>query len=221
MVEKIVNRRGMTLTELVIAIALMAILISFAAPPFLTMLRRSTAEESAQRLHEAIKSAQTEAQKRGFTNFSSSTGFTFAKQVIYVALFPDLMRIRIISWQDRNQNLLKTNDEFTLIQELYLGKGTTFSLPATINKKACNNTSGAPSSSIVNFSNGSDSPIGLTLFPPGTQYIKFNTSGFSDSMRWNAVYISDSSGNTYAITINPLGLTDLCRWEGKQWLKLR
>lgn len=226
MVEENVNKRGFTLTEIIIVIGVMGILLSLAGPQFLAMLRRSTLEESAQRLQETLKSAQIEAQKRGnyeFGNLSSASGHIISarKQRVYVTLYPTQNMFRVIAWSDTNKDSLKTDDEFTVIQEHTLKTGTSFSLPATINKVACNNSLGAPADSIVNFTASTCPDGAATMFPEDTRCVKLNGRGFSESMRFAAAYISDTHGETFAVTMNPAGLTDLCRWDSGNWLKLR
>lgn len=220
------SKRGFTLIETIIVIAIVATLLAIAGPPFMAMLRRSSVEESAQRLQEAVKSAQIEAQKRGdveFGNISTATGITVGnmKRTVFLALYPTSNMLRVIAWNDKNIDGIRTNDEFTIIQETSLGAGTTFSVPPTINKKACSNTAGAPADSIVNFT-FTGSPIGeTTLFPLGTKYIKLNGKGFSESMQNVSAYISNNTGETFAVTISPAGLTELCRWDNTNWLILR
>lgn len=220
------NRRGFTLTEIIVIIAIIGILLAMGAPPFMSMLRRSTLEEKAQRFQETLKFAQIEAQKRGgteFGNLSSASGKVISarKQSVYVAIYPDSNTFKVIAWSDTNKDSLKTDDEFTVIQELSFGVGASFMLPSSIDKKACNNTTPAPTDSIVNFTDTSCPATAATLFPDGTRCVKLNGKGFSESMKYAAVYISSNSGETFAVTMNPAGLTDLCRWEGQNWLKLR
>lgn len=220
------SKRGFTLIEIIVVIGIVGILLSIAGPPFMAMLRRSSIEESAQRLQEAIKSAQVEAQKRGdmeFGNVTTDAGVTPGgmKRSVYLALYPLNSMIRVISWDDKNIDGLKTDNEFTVVQELFLGTGTTFSLPGAINKKACNNTAGAPAGSIVNFSASTCPPNTVSLFPDETRCIKFNGRGFSESMLNDAAYITGNNGETFAVTMSPVGLTTLCRWDGTSWLKLR
>lgn len=217
------SKRGFTLIEVLVVIGIVAILLAIAGPPFMAMLKRSTVEENAQRLQEAIKSSQIEAQKRGFRNISTTTGIVFSKQVVYLAIYPDTKMIRVLAWQDINMDTQKTDDEFSVLQELSLGVSASFLRPISIGKVACGTTdrTGTSTDGIVNFT-ALGNPIGLTLFPTGnTRYVKFNGKGFAESMQNVSVYITGTNGDTFAVTMNPIGLTELCRWDGSRWIKLK
>lgn len=220
------NRRGFSLPELIAVMAIIGILLGLGAPPFMAMLRRSTLEEKAQRFQETLKLAQNEAQKRGsteFGNLSTASGRVISarKQSVYVAIYPAANRYRVLAWSDTNQDSLKTDNEFTIIEEISIGDRASFTLPASINRVACNNTPEVPGDSIVNFTASSCPATATSMFPEGTRCAKFNGKGFCESMFNAAVYISNSGGETFAVTMNPVGLTDVCRWEGNRWLKIR
>ncbi len=214
------SRRAFSLLELVVVLCILTILTVIILPSFKAQLNRAAVEESAQRLQEAVKSAQREAQKRTFVAISSPSRTAFAKQAVYLALHPATGRIRIAVWQDSNLDARISNNELTLIQEIYLTPGTSFSLPASITKVACSNTGNRPAGSIVNF-NSSGGPIGTELFPIGTYYLTYDEGGYIDGLRYNAVYISGNGGDSYAVAVNPLGLTGLCRWNKGKWVKVR
>ncbi len=214
------NGRAFSLLELLMVICIISVLSGIAIPPFIAQLNRATIEESGRWLQEAVKAAQIEAQKRTFVAISSAAPTVFAKQAVYLSLHPDSGSIRITAWQDSNHDARITDNELTLLQEVSLKPGISFTLPAEISKVACGNTGNRPGGSIVNFSK-SGGPIGTALVPLGTSYVTFDGGGAIDGLRYNAVYISGRGGDTCAVTINPLGLTALCRWNNGKWIKIR
>ena len=97
---------------------------------------------------------------------------------------------------------------------------STYGLPTTINTHACDNTPGAPAGSINNFTaNLCPPPTGI-FFPAGSRCIRLNGKGFVEGMQNDSAYITNND-NTFAVTVNPAGVVDLCRWDGSSWLKLR
>lgn len=219
------NKRGFTLIEVIVVISIISILAGLAVPPIREMLNRQRARDSATAMLETIKSAQVEAQKRGDTEVVNGQ---LRKRKVYVAVYPADMAsagnppntVRAISWTDLNSDNMKTSDEFSVLQEVSLGKST-FSVPSSINKTACSNNAGTPSNTgIVNFTVNVCPPNTVSFFPAGTRCIKFNGYGFSESMNNAAAYIN-GNGETFAVTVGLAGITDFCRWDGNNWIKVR
>jgi len=213
MVEKDVKKQGFSLVEMLIVLAIMGILTTIALPPFFRMVKIKRVEDDASKFQDIIKYAQTLAQKRGDTEIIENK---VAMRKVYVAVNKANKNIRIITWSDLNQNNLKEENEFSIVREEKL-QNANFGFTADVNKKACSNTSGAPADSVVNFTSNVCPSVGIF---DGSLCIRFNGKGFLESMQNAALYFNRDVDNI-AISINPLGFTQICKWTGGNWLILR
>lgn len=207
--------RGFTLIEILVAIGIMAVIMGIAAGPFVSWYKRSRLEDKASTMHETFKFAQTQAMKLGENDM---VGGKLVRQRIYIAANEDEGKYRVIRWKDQNADGVKSADEFTLLQEESLAPAR-FGKVATVDKKACSNTSGAPASNIVNLT-ATNCPGGIDLFP-GYQCARFDGKGFfSESMKNAAIYLTNGI-DSYAVSLNPAGVMTLCRWNGVEWQYVR
>ena len=208
------NRSGMTLIELVVVIGIIAVLLGLSTGPFLQWLKKGKVEDRASSLHETIKWAQIKAQKLGEVDVVNGV---FKKQRIYMAVNQTSNSYKVVQWVDANNDNLKTDDEFTNLQEGFLTEAR-FGYLASVNKKACSNTAGAPADSVNNFT--------ATVCPAIPRFTNFRCARFdgkgfmTESMQNASLYITNSV-DSYAISLNPAGITTLCRWDGSSWQFIR
>jgi len=208
------NRSGMTLVELVVVIGIIAVLIGLSAGPFMKWLERGKVEDSASTLHESIKWAQIQAQKLGDVDFANGA---LIKQRLYVAVNQTDNSYMVVRWRDVNNDNIKTAAEFTTVQQGGLGSAR-FGYSASVSKKACSNTAGAPTDSVNNFTAGTCPAVALF-----TNYrcARFDGKGFmTESMQNASLYITQGT-YSYAISLNPAGITTLCYWAGSNWVFVR
>lgn len=209
------NRNGFTLIEIIIVIGIMAVILGIAAGPFMDLFKKGKLEDRASTLHETFKSAQMEAMKLGDSDIINGQ---IIKQRIYIFVNASTNVYRVARWKDNNADSVKDNNEFTLLQEGSLMESR-FGTLASVGKKACGNTNGAPAGSVVNF-NSNICPAGISMFD-GFRCARFDGKGFlSESMENAALYITNNIDN-YAIALNPAGVMTLCRWDGTGWQFVR
>jgi prepilin-type N-terminal cleavage/methylation domain-containing protein len=216
-VEKNVkNRAGMTLVEIMVVIALIAVIGGLAAGPFRDMLRKGKVEDRASSLHETFKWAQTQAMKGGGVEI---VGGKIVTKRIYLAVNQTSNVYRVIQWRDVNSDNVMTLDEFTLLQERSLMESH-FGVPPSVDKKACGNTAGAPADSVTNLTENICPTNSLFT---GYRCARFDGKGFlSESMQNAATYVTNSDSSiSYALSMNPAGVMTLCRWDGNAWTFIR
>lgn len=209
------NNRGFSLMELIITIGLMAVILGFAAGPFLDWYRKGKLEDRASSLHETFKWAQTQAMKLGEYDIVNGK---IAKQRIYLAVNETANSYKVVQWKDTNSDNVKDTNEFTVLQESSFGNAY-FGGASNVNKKACGNTNEAPPGNVANFTSLT-CPSGIALF---TDYrcARFDGKGFLSSSMQNAVLYITNGTDIYGISLNPAGITTLCRWNGSEWMFVR
>lgn len=200
--------------EIMVVVGIIGILFAIAVGPFMSWYKKSKVEDRASSLHEAIKRAQTQAVTRGEVEVNSGV---VMKKKMYLALNPTSNSYRVVEWRDVNNNNIKDAGEFTILSEATLN-GATFGFVASVNKTACGNaTNAAPANSMPNFT--ALSCPGDAVFT-GFQCARFDGKGFLESMLNPAAYVTDLT-ESYAVSINPAGVSTLCRWSGTEWVFIR
>lgn len=213
------NRTGFTLIEMLVAVAIFAIIAAMASPMLTGWLRKSRLSADAGNLYDDLKWAQTQAIKTGSTDIVADENDDkigrIVKQRVYFAVKASDNTYRVVRWQDENGDNIRDASEFTLLRQ---GQLTTaqFGLLASIDKKGCSNNAGAPANSIVNFSNCPQTDL-LT----GYSCTRFDGKGFLTEATQNpALYMTDGEGS-FAVSINLAGIVKFCRWNGTSWVKGR
>lgn len=208
------RRSGFTIIEMLVVISIIAIILALGAPPFLKWYTQSKVEDNASTLQEDIKSAQIEAQRQGEVDVVAGN---IQKRKIYIALNPDNNSYKVVRWQDNDGNNLRdTAEEFTTIMEKTL-TNSKFGFDASVNKIACGENSRTSSESMTNIT--ATTCPDLPIFA-GYRCSRFNGNGFNDGMNNGVIYITNGT-YTSGVTLNPAGLTALCRWTGSGWANIR
>lgn len=214
MVEKAVkNRAGLTLIELVITVAIIGVLVGLGMGPFTKWIRTSKLESQAANVHETVKYCQTIAQRLGDADIIDGV---LARQRVYFAVNIGTGEYRIASWIDKNSNNLREDDEFEVLQSDKL-VNVSFSVLGSVNKKAGTNNAGAPSSADSNFQ---DCPKDIAVLA-GFKCTRFDSKGFMTEVMQNQVLYLADGNESFAISINPAGITNLWRWGGSSWRFVR
>jgi prepilin-type N-terminal cleavage/methylation domain-containing protein len=210
--------KGITLIELMVVLSIIAILSALAVPPFMDFLSKGKVEDEAGRLFENIKWAQIEAEKQGDVAMVAGV---LRRRRIYVAIDENNRRYSVWRWQDTNGNGVTEAGEFDRefdtvnpvdepIRSENLSK-TKIGFGSTVNKKACNNENGTPSSGLINLLNCPD------VICSGCKCIRFDGKGFNDGLNNASIYLTNDR-YTSAIIIGVAGTLNMCNWNGTQWI---
>lgn len=215
MEKNVINKKGMTLVELLVVIGIMAVILGVAVGPFLNWYRRGKLEDRANSLLGTIQWAQSKAMKSGETDIINGK---IVKQKIYVGINELTKSYRVVQWIDSNSDNVKDTGEFTKIQEGFLTNDEIkFGYVATVNKTACGN--GTPTST-ANIQI-EDCPTVGTFLTSDYKCARFDGKGFlSESMKNAAIYLTNDV-YSYAIALNPAGIISLCFWDGNSWKFIR
>jgi len=230
MVEKTVKQKGITVVEIVVVIAIIALLLGFGTPAFFSWLGQQKVENIAIQLYTDIKWAQSEAQKQGSYGLDNTdlTDVKTLKRKVFVDLNTTNSSYSIWRWQDDDEDGVADNGEFSpdfgyqvnsdgALKTVTDMKGVKFDLLSGINKIACSNNAGTPSGAIVNINDCPNTTTNLS-----GKCIIFNSIGFYEGADNAAIYLSNGK-HAYAISLNVTGTLQLCRWDedAGEWKRLR
>lgn len=197
-----------------VVIAMVAVIAALAAGPFAAWYRKGRLDESAGRLHETFKWAQTQAMKRGGVEM---TGSTLIKKRMYVALNQTSGSYQVVQWRDVDSDGVKDEAEFTVLNSGSLGNAR-FGIISSVTKTACSNSSSLSGTNPVR--NFLSCPSDVAMLA-NQLCVRFDDKGFlSESLNYAAVYLRNDI-DSYAIALNPAGIITLCRWSGSQWEFIR
>lgn len=187
------GERGVTLLELLISIAIVAILISLGIPNLRLFREKERIKGTANTLLSDVHFARMKAMETG-----------------YVAIIFDSSddRYSIAMWEDSNGNTEIEQSELTFIKTVSFKGGIEFGVNDDVNLTACSNTEEDPPSDGISFEYSSGDNI-LLFNKRGYPVSKTETTG-------GAVYIHNNF-RTYAISVGAGGLTKKCVWDGESW----
>jgi len=214
----VTNNRGFSLMELIITIGLMAVILGFAAGPFLDWYRKGKLEDRASSLHETFKWAQTQAMKRGGADVVNGK---IISSRIYIAINQDANSYKIVRWVDTNADNVKTANE---IAELQVGSlmEVRFGIVSGVDKTACSNSGVLTGTDPIRNLTFLQCPqvASSTMFADH-RCARFDGKGFlTESMENIALYVTNGTNN-YGISLNPAGVITFCRWSGTDWQFVR
>lgn len=220
------NKKGVTLIELIVVLAIVGILLGLAAPPFFTWLGESRLENNALQLYSDLKWAQSLAQEQGEVGIlqQASTGMNTAqpmKRRVFIAIEPDDGGYRIYRWQDEDWDGLYDPGEFDpnfnntsdgpLKQYQSLSHATPGRVDFTggpkVDDAACSSGDTSTTDAFVNINN---CPEVAGVFNSSEYCIRFNSNGFYEGPNNAAIYLKNGK-HQYALTINLTGTLHLCQ----------
>lgn len=197
--------RGFTLLELLLVIALIGIMAGMATWGGQQMIADWRLKKAGQQLFEDLKALQGLAERAGSLTLSSGV---LVMQRWFLVFDPAAGAYAAYVWQDGNADGVADTGEADLLWQNRLPSEVAFGWAAGIDRRACSNSSGAPSSAVSfaspNYAPCDDKPC-----------IKFDHNGFS-SMGPGAVYLTQGE-QSLAITGTRPGHFTLCTWDGQRW----
>ena len=205
MIRREVREEGFTLLELLFVVALIGILLTISAWGSSAVLRDWQVQRAAYQLLEDLKSAQRQAELRGNTTLSNGMLNT---QRSFLVFSPATRSYALYAWQDIDGSGTPETGESTVVWEQSLPPGVAFGWSAGVDRKACSNPLGVPSSAVT---------FASPDYPPCDDQpcIKFDSQG-SSVIGPGAIYLSNTD-QSYAMSVTRPGLFTLCKWDGERW----
>lgn len=190
-------KKGFTLIELLIVIAMLAIVITVGAPSLSYFIRENRLKDAARQVAVSFQTTRLKAinsNRRCFIDFAPG-GLAPADSFYTI-------------WLDLNGDLTLDTGEID---------STGLAMPDVKSgvrgwKLARDSRFGA--GSVASGPEGRTIPADGVDFS-GADRVGFNSRGEATAV--GAVYLTGSSGSTYAITVGRLGSVRTWRWEGNQW----
>lgn len=207
------RQAGFTLIEMLVVVAMLAILGAIASGSFSSLLRGWRLKDAANQLLEGAREAQSEAMRLGdYTTFNVGSGRQYRQQAVFLVLDVAGRGYQAWQWVDNNDNGYpddSSTDAYTRIFSRDLPRGSSFnSGPAT--KVACSNGDALDPAvpDTVTFSS--------KAYPPcsGQACIQFDAQGVIGKM--GNIYLTDGE-DAYALNSLEPGFFRLCRWNGGAW----
>ncbi len=215
------NRRGITLVELLIVLAIVGILLGLSAPPFFEWVGESQLENRALQLYSDLKWAQSVAQDQGDVGINNQVigGILTAtplKRRVFVAIDTDDGGYRIYRWQDENADGVYNPGEFdpefenTTDAPIRQYESLSPAVPGRLSQvddAACSSGTTNSSGAFVSINN---CPTVSGVFSGSDVCIRFNSKGFYEGGNNAAIYLK-SGEHQYALAINITGTIRLCQ----------
>lgn len=213
------NKKGLTLIELLVTLAIIGILLSLGGPELYNWYSRSKLENQALQLYGDIRWAESIAMEQGevginIVNDPTNPAVINAntlKRRVFVALDPGAGTYRIFRWQDENSNGVYDSGEFdpdfknTSDNPIKSRTSIHFGRNGLIDDAACSGNETGSNQPIVNIN---PCPAG-SVFDDTEYCLRFNAKGFNEGLANAAIYISNDN-YSYAIRINLTGTVELC-----------
>ena len=201
-----VNRtRGFTLLELLLVMAMIGILTCVATWGKGLFAHGWQLKRAGHQLLEDLKAVQGQAEMSGSLTMSDGA---LVQQRTFLAFDVDSESYLAYRWQDRDGDGVAESGESEQLWQKRLPPQVAFGWAAGIDRRACSNVSGAPTSAI-SFSSPTYAPC------DDRPCIKFDQHGFS-VMGPGAVYLQEGT-QTLAITGTRPGHFTMCEWGGERW----
>lgn len=196
---------GFTLLELLLVLALLGLLASFGHWGSRRMLQGWEVRRAAEQLYEDLKLAQGEAERGGQTSLEDGA---LISRRLFLVFDPAARGYHLHLWQDRDADGVPVSAETTLLWQRTLPPGISYGWSAGVQRKACSNRAGEPSTAL-SFA----APDSAPCFD--RPCIKFDPLGFS-AMGPGAIYLNEGD-QSLAITGTRPGHFTVCRWDGERW----
>lgn len=197
--------KGFTLLELLLVIAMIAVLVTVAALGSGRLTRGWHLKRAGHQVYEALKAAQAKAETSGSLTISNGT---LVAQHIILVFVPDAGRYAAYRWTDQDNNGIPEMSESMVLWQSELPTGIAFGYTPEVTRRACSNSNTLPGETI-SFTDPISAPCN------GQPCIKFDQNGFS-TMGPGTVYLTDGEGSL-AISGTRPGHFTLCEWNGEQW----
>jgi prepilin-type N-terminal cleavage/methylation domain-containing protein len=199
------ENRGVTLLELLLVMAIIAVLTGVCAWGSRYLARGWLLRRAGHQLLEDVKTLQGKAEMSGSLTMSNGN---LVMQRNFLVFDATTKSYTAYLWHDDNGDSVSVAAEAVFLWQKTLPEGVEFGWTPTVDRRACSNGSGSPGSAI-SFS----SPT----YPPcqGKPCIKFDQNGFS-VLDPGAVYLSEGE-QSLAITMTRPGNFTLCEWSGDRW----
>lgn len=197
--------RGVTLLELLMALAIIGILLAAGSWGSVEILQRWNVWRGAQQVLEDFKEAQARAERGGGYVLSGGALVTARSFLVFE---PAQRRYALFDWQDADGDGRPEEGEASRVWTRELPPMVRFGWAAGIDRKGCSNQAGTPTNAIT---------FGTADYAPcnGQPCLKFDQQGFS-AMGPGAVYLVDGE-QSFALTATRPGHFTLCKWDGAQW----
>lgn len=198
-------RRGLTVLELLLALAVAAILAAAGHWGSAQLLQRWQLWLGGQQLLEDLKSAQARAERgNGFAYRNGALVMTRS----FLVFEPEARRYTLFDWVDDNGDGTPEAGEARRVWLRELPAGVAFGWRRGISLKACGNAPGAPAAPVT---------FGTAGYPPcgGLPCLKFDQQGYS-SIGPGGIYLT-AGAESLALTATRPGHFTMCRWEESRW----
>ena len=204
---------GMTLVEMLVVIAIMAILAAIAGPEIYKALQSESRVKSAAReLIADLKTAQNEAVRRGGGEMSADG--VLVRRSVFVVFDAAANTYLVSAYADENGNGVRDGGEdTTIMQPKTPSNSVRFGTLASVNKTACTNSENNAPASSVTFDVQAAVPCG------GKRCVELNANGFPGAPG-GTLYLSNTT-DAYAVNFNSAGFATLCKWSGSAWAIVR
>ncbi len=197
--------RGFTLLELLLVMAMVGILTCVATWGGSHLVRGWQLKRAGHQLLEDLKAVQARAEMSGSLTMDNGS---LVMQRTFLAFDTDARSYVAYAWQDRDSDGVAEAGESVQLWQKSLPPGVSFGWSSGIDRRACSNVAGAPTSAI-SFSSPAYAPC------DDRPCIKFDQHGFS-VMGPGAVYLSEGE-QSLAITGTRPGHFTMCEWGGERW----
>ena len=196
---------GFTLLELLLVMAMIGILTCVATWGGSQLVRGWQLKRAGHQLLEDLKAVQARAEMSGSLTMANGS---LVMQRTFLAFDSDTQSYLAYTWRDHDGDGVAETGESVQLWQKSLPPGVSFGWSSDIDRRACSNVAGAPSSAI-SFSSPTYAPC------DDRPCIKFDQHGFS-VMGPGAVYLSEGE-QTLAITGTRPGHFTMCEWDGERW----
>ncbi len=200
------NQRGMTLIEVLVVLAIIAILAGIAGLGLKSHISRWRVRNAANQVYDDLQKAQQIARQVG--NYALTSSGQLTEKRVFWVFNQAGNSYQVFRWQDDDGDGTAEAGESVPIFSARLADGVVFGTLPGIDRRACSDTSGAPSAAIT-FSAANDPPCN------SNRCVRFNKFGFSETGP-GGIYLTRGDVS-YALTMTRPGNIAMCHWDGSHW----